>query len=173
MENVRWDRLSQRDKVPSLLDSAGTLWSLTELVAKKCRPSHTPQNLRLPVHPMCGIQRAVWHTKRHSHLIGGIPAHLLRFRIFSRRVRSVTKGAAESEQRGTLSFDSRSQRTFVLRSSAPDEAEVRFRVRLGIFGDFRSSRSGHDDARGSDRTFIQRFETGRVFEWQSQDRLRG
>src|SRR5262250_2752172 len=48
-KTFRWGSVESRDKVPSLLDSAGTLWPLTALVAKNAKPQEAEQELRAQV----------------------------------------------------------------------------------------------------------------------------
>jgi chitin disaccharide deacetylase len=58
-KTFRWGSVESKDKVPSLLDSAGTLWPLTELVAKNAKPEEAElefraqlkQAIALGIHP--------------------------------------------------------------------------------------------------------------------------
>ena len=58
----RWGSVESRDKVSSLLDSAGTLWSSTEQVAKTARPAEAEREIRAQV------ERALSMGIRPTHL---------------------------------------------------------------------------------------------------------
>jgi predicted glycoside hydrolase/deacetylase ChbG (UPF0249 family) len=61
-KTFRWGSVESKDKVPSLLDPAGTLWSLTELVAKNAKPQEVEREYRAQ------IQRAMTLGIRPTHL---------------------------------------------------------------------------------------------------------
>src|SRR5438128_3680260 len=61
-QTFRWGPVESKDKVPSLLDSAGTLWPLTELVAKNAKPQEVEREYRAQ------IQRAMALGIRPTHL---------------------------------------------------------------------------------------------------------
>lgn len=48
-KTFRWGSVDSRDEVPSLLDSAGTLWSLSELVAKNAKPQEVEKEYRAQI----------------------------------------------------------------------------------------------------------------------------
>ena len=48
-KTFRWGTVESANKVPSLLDPAGTLWPLTELVAKNAKPQEAEQEFRAQV----------------------------------------------------------------------------------------------------------------------------
>ena len=58
----RWGSVESKDKVPSLLDSAGTLWKSTEQVAKIARPAEAEREIRAQV------ERALAMGIRPTHL---------------------------------------------------------------------------------------------------------
>lgn len=61
-KTFRWGSVESKDKVPSLLDPAGTFWSLTELVAKNAKPQEVEREYRAQ------IQRAMALGIRPTHL---------------------------------------------------------------------------------------------------------
>jgi chitin disaccharide deacetylase len=61
-KTFRWGSVESKDKVLSLLDPAGTLWSLTELVAKNAKPQEVEREYRAQ------IQRAMALGIRPTHL---------------------------------------------------------------------------------------------------------
>jgi predicted glycoside hydrolase/deacetylase ChbG (UPF0249 family) len=61
-KTFRWGSVESKDKVPSLLDPAGTFWSLTELVAKNAKPQEVEREYRAQ------IQRAMGLGIRPTHL---------------------------------------------------------------------------------------------------------
>jgi chitin disaccharide deacetylase len=48
-KTFRWGSVESKDKVPSLLDPAGTLWSLSELVAKNAKPQEVEREYRAQI----------------------------------------------------------------------------------------------------------------------------
>src|SRR5450432_813456 len=48
-KTYRWGSVESADKVPSLLDPAGTLWSTTEQVATNAKPAEAEQEIRAQV----------------------------------------------------------------------------------------------------------------------------
>src|SRR5215475_9335414 len=48
-KTFRWGSVESKDKVPSLLDSAGTLWPLTENVAKNANPKEVEKEYRAQI----------------------------------------------------------------------------------------------------------------------------
>jgi len=61
-KTFRWGSVESKDKVPSLLDAAGTLWPLTEDVAKKAKPQEVELEFRAQV------QRALAMGIHPTHL---------------------------------------------------------------------------------------------------------
>src|ERR1051325_396289 len=61
-KTFRWGSVESKDKVPSLLDPAGTLWSLTVIVAKNAKPPELEREYRAQ------IQRAMTLGIRPTHL---------------------------------------------------------------------------------------------------------
>jgi predicted glycoside hydrolase/deacetylase ChbG (UPF0249 family) len=64
-KTFRWGSVESRDKVPSLLDSAGTLWPLTELVAKNAKPQEAEQELRAQVKQAMAVGIRPTHLDSH------------------------------------------------------------------------------------------------------------
>ena len=64
-KTFRWGSVESRDKVPSLLDSAGTLWSLTALVAKNAKPQEAEQELRAQVKQAMALGIHPTHLDSH------------------------------------------------------------------------------------------------------------
>ena len=64
-KTFRWGSVESRDKVPSLLDSAGTLWPLTELVAKNAKPQEAEQELRAQVRQAMAVGIRPTHLDSH------------------------------------------------------------------------------------------------------------
>src|SRR5262244_2624228 len=61
-KTFRWGSVESKDKVPSLLDSAGALWPLTENVAKNVKPQEVEKEYRAQ------IERALALGIRPTHL---------------------------------------------------------------------------------------------------------
>lgn len=61
-KTFRWGSIESKDKVPSLLDPAGTLWPLTEMVAKNAKPQEVEREYRAQ------IQRAISLGIHPTHL---------------------------------------------------------------------------------------------------------
>ena len=61
-KTFRWGSVESKDKVPSLLDPAGTLWSLTEMVAKNAKPQEVEREYRAQ------IERAISLGIHPTHL---------------------------------------------------------------------------------------------------------
>ena len=64
-KTFRWGSVESRDKVPSLLDSAGTLWPLTALVAKNAKPQEAEQELRAQVKQAMALGIHPTHLDSH------------------------------------------------------------------------------------------------------------
>ena len=64
-KTFRWGAVESRDKVPSLLDSAGTLWPLTALVAKNAKPQEAEQELRAQVKQAMALGIHPTHLDSH------------------------------------------------------------------------------------------------------------
>jgi len=64
-KTFRWGSVESRDKVPSLLDSAGTLWPLTELVAKNAKPQEAEQELRAQIRQAMAVGIRPTHLDSH------------------------------------------------------------------------------------------------------------
>ena len=65
-KTFRWGSVESKDKVPSLLDPAGTLWSLTELVAKNAKPQEAEREFRAQVE--MAIALGIHPTHLDSHM---------------------------------------------------------------------------------------------------------
>lgn len=65
-KTFRWGSIESKDKVPSLLDPAGTLWPLTELVAKNANPKEAEQEFRAQVKQ--AIAMGIRPTHLDSHM---------------------------------------------------------------------------------------------------------
>ena len=64
-KTFRWGSVESRDKVPSLLDSAGTFWPLTALVAKNAKPQEAEQELRAQVKQAMALGIHPTHLDSH------------------------------------------------------------------------------------------------------------
>ena len=65
-KTFRWGSVESKDKVPSLLDPAGTLWPLTELVAKNAKPQEAEQEFLAQVKQ--AIEMGIHPTHLDSHM---------------------------------------------------------------------------------------------------------
>lgn len=65
-KTFRWGSVESKEKVPSLLDAAGTLWSLSELVAKNAKPQEAEQEFRAQV--KLAIAMGIHPTHLDSHM---------------------------------------------------------------------------------------------------------
>jgi len=65
-KTFRWGSVESSDKVPSLLDPAGTLWPLTELVAKNAKPQEAELEFRAQVKR--AIALGIHPTHLDSHM---------------------------------------------------------------------------------------------------------
>lgn len=64
-KTFRWGSVESKDKVPSLLDPTGTLWSLTELVAKNAKPQEAEQEFRAQVKQAMAMGIRPTHLDSH------------------------------------------------------------------------------------------------------------
>ncbi len=64
-KTFRWGSVEPKDKVPSLLDPAGTLWPLTELVAKNAKPQEAEQEFRAQVKQALALGIHPTHLDSH------------------------------------------------------------------------------------------------------------
>jgi len=64
-KTFRWGSVESKDKVPSLLDSRGTFWTLTELVAKSAKPQEAEQEFRAQVKQAMALGIHPTHLDSH------------------------------------------------------------------------------------------------------------
>lgn len=64
-KTFRWGSVESKDKVPSLLDPAGTLWPLTELVAKNAEPQEAEQEFRAQIKQAMSLGIHPTHLDSH------------------------------------------------------------------------------------------------------------
>ena len=70
----RWGSVESRDKVPSLLDSAGTLWSATGQVARSARPDEVEREIRAQVERALAMGIRPTHLDSHMGSLFSTPA---------------------------------------------------------------------------------------------------
>ena len=64
-KTFRWGSVESRDKVPSLLDTAGTLWPLSEDVAKKAKPQEVEREYRAQIERALAVGIHPTHLDTH------------------------------------------------------------------------------------------------------------
>jgi predicted glycoside hydrolase/deacetylase ChbG (UPF0249 family) len=64
-QTFRWGSVESKDKVPSLLDSVGTLWPLTEDVAKKAKPQEVEREYRAQIERALAVGIHPTHLDTH------------------------------------------------------------------------------------------------------------
>lgn len=73
-KTYRWGSVDSSDKVPSLLDHAGTLWSTTEQVAKQGKPAEVEQEIRSQVERALAMGIHPTHLDTHMGTLFSTPA---------------------------------------------------------------------------------------------------
>jgi len=73
-KTYRWGSVDSSDKVPSLLDPAGTLWSTTEQVAANAKPAEAEREIRAQVERARAVGIHPTHIDTHMGTLFSTPA---------------------------------------------------------------------------------------------------